>query len=112
MTPKPIEIISETNLDRRPLGSLKLSQNEMNDINIKEQRKLSLLSKEVNKWRLKATLLVEKKHYARTLEKENTKLKDRNKKLYADLEKLQGKSSLGIPRSPRRKIPSPDRYNI
>lgn len=74
---------------RPPLGVLKISKtNEMSDdLNQKLRKKISELSNEVNKWRIKATLLVEKKNKTRLLSKDNSELK---KKVKAMKEKLKG----------------------
>jgi len=112
LTPKSNLILSDTYPGRRPLGNIASSHNKISSINIELQKKMSLLSKEVNTWRLKATLLVEKKTYARTLEKENTRLKDRNEKLHADLEKVRGVSTPRMAMNSKGRMQSSDRYIV
>lgn len=118
LAPKLTTVSSEPSFaGRRPLGNLKLSQNEVKCIDKEVKKKIYQLSKEVNKWRLKATLLVEKKNIARTLEKENTQLKERNEKLRADLEIACGRLLPAVPMNPQttsqnKRALSPDRYIV
>ena len=47
-----------------------------NEVDMQETpQRISELTKELNKWRIKATLLVEKKNKTRNLKKENSKMK-------------------------------------
>ena len=82
-------------ITRPPLGALKINKsNEMSDdLNQKLRKKISELSNEVNKWRIKATLLVEKKNKTRLLSKENSDLKKKVKILKEKLKSFEGYES-------------------
>ena len=78
---------------RPPLGALQLKNNNEEDLNQKLRKKVSELSKEVNKWRIKATLLVEKKNKARLLSRENSDLKKKVKEFKEKLKSMDGYES-------------------
>ena len=89
------DVLVTTKDVRPPLGALKIrDSNEMTgDLNQKLRKKVSDLSKEVNKWRIKATLLVEKKNKTKQLARENSGLKEKIKKLQDKLKTFDGYES-------------------
>lgn len=106
----------EVDMIKEQATPLKKSKNDdtlMENKDSKEStpQRISELTEELNKWRIKATLLVEKKNRTRNLKKDNSKLKKRVEELRVHIQ-TQTKSEAtptvspgGMPPSPTNRCP-------